>query len=79
MITIQVNQRPLAAREGEMLLAALRRGNIRVPALCHLAHLSPTGACRMCVVEVQGERRPVPSCAYPVRAGLSVQTHVPGR
>ncbi|NLE58318.1 MAG: 4Fe-4S binding protein [Planctomycetes bacterium] len=77
MINIEVNGRPIEAEPGEMLLASLRRAGINVPTLCHLEGLFPTGACRMCVVEVQGQRGLVPSCAFPVSEGLKVQTHSP--
>jgi len=75
MITIEVNGRPVEAQPGEMLLAALRRAGIKVPTLCHMEGLPPTGACRMCVVEIEGQRNLAPSCAYPVAAGMKVQTH----
>jgi len=75
MITIQVNDREIKAKKGEMLLEALRREDIHVPTLCHLEGLFPSGACRMCVVEVEGQRNLVPACAFPVSDGLKVQTH----
>jgi len=75
MATIEVNGRTVEAREGEMLLDALRREGISVPTLCHLEHLFPTGACRMCVVEVDGRPGLAPSCATPVAEGMKVQTH----
>jgi iron-only hydrogenase group A len=75
--TIEVNKRPVEARSGEMLLTTLRRAGINVPTLCHMADLTPTGACRMCVVEVEGQRNLVPSCAAPVVDGMKVQTHSP--
>jgi iron-only hydrogenase group A len=77
VITIEVNKRPIKARRGETLLAALRRAGIGVPTLCHMDGLSPTGACRLCVVEVEGQRGLVPSCAFPVAEGMKVQTHSP--
>ncbi len=77
MITIEVNGQPVSAEKGEMLLATLRRAAIKVPTLCHVEGLSPTGACRMCVVEVEGQRGLVPSCAYPVNEGMKVRTHSP--
>jgi NADP-reducing hydrogenase subunit HndD len=77
VIPIEVNGRTIQGNEGEMLLYALRRAGIHVPTLCHIDGLFPSGACRMCVVDVEGERNLVPSCAYPVRSGLKVQTHSP--
>ena len=77
MITIEVNDRSVQARKGEMLLETLRRAGIEVPTLCHIDGLFPSGACRMCVVEVEGQRGLVPSCAFPVADGLKVLTHSP--
>jgi NADH-quinone oxidoreductase subunit G/NADP-reducing hydrogenase subunit HndD len=74
---IQVNNRTVEAKPGEMLLETLTRAGIKVPTLCHMAHLTPTGACRMCVVEVEGQRNLAPSCAFPVQDGMKVQTHSP--
>ena len=75
MIKIEVNGRAVDAQDGEMLLPAVRRAGIAIPTLCHYDGLPPSGACRMCVVEVQGQRNLVPSCAFPVAAGMKVQTH----
>jgi iron-only hydrogenase group A len=75
VITLEVNGRPIEAKPGEMLLTAMRRAGISVPTLCNLEQLTPTGACRLCAVEVDGQRNLVPSCAFPVAAGMKVQTH----
>ncbi len=77
MLTIEVNGRKIQARAGETVLEACERSGIRIPTLCHLAHLTPTGACRMCVVEVEGQRNLIPSCAFPVSEGMKVRTHSP--
>jgi len=77
VITLQVNNRTIEAQPGEMLLTALRRAGINVPTLCNLEQLTPTGACRLCVVEVEGQRNLVPSCAFPVAPGMKVWTHSP--
>jgi NADH dehydrogenase/NADH:ubiquinone oxidoreductase subunit G len=77
MWTIEVNDRRITARPGETLLSACERAGIRIPTLCHLKNLSPTGACRMCVVEVEGHKGLVPSCAFPASDGMKVKTHSP--
>ena len=77
MITIEVNGRKIPAEKGESLLCSLRRAAIKVPTLCHVDGLTATGACRMCVVEVEGQRGLVPSCAFPVSDGMKVRTHSP--
>ncbi len=77
MITIHVNNRPVEAQPGETVLDALKRAGVTVPTLCHMPGLSPTGACRLCVVEVEGMNGLVPSCAFPVSDGMKVRTHSP--
>lgn len=77
MVTIEVNGRPMKAKPGETILTALRRENISIPTLCFMENLFPSGACRMCVVEVEGQRALVPSCAFPVAEGMKLKTHSP--
>ncbi len=77
MVKINVNDREIEAREGEMLIDALDRAGVHVPTLCHMKDLFPSGACRMCVVEITGRRGLTPSCACPVENGMTVQTHSP--
>ena len=77
MINIEVNNRNIEAEPGETILTALKRAGISVPTLCHMENLFPTGACRMCVVEVEGQRNLIPSCAFPVADGMKIQTHSP--
>jgi len=77
VINIEVNNKKITAKRGETLLDALTRSGIKVPTLCHLSHLFPTGACRLCVVEVEGQRNLVPSCSFPAAEGMKVKTHSP--
>lgn len=77
MITLEINGQAVSARAGEMLLKVIRGQGIRIPTLCHMDNLPPSGACRLCVVEVEGQRGLTPSCAYPVSDGMKVQTHSP--
>ncbi|HPF36120.1 MAG TPA: [FeFe] hydrogenase, group A [Candidatus Krumholzibacteria bacterium] len=75
MVTIEVNGRTVRARAGEMLLGVLRREGVRIPTLCQMDGLEPTGSCRLCAVEVEGRPTLVTSCAAPVEAGMVVRTH----
>ena len=77
MVHIEVNNRTLEAQPDETLLSCMRRHGLTVPTLCHMDGLPPSGACRMCVVEVAGTPNLIPSCAFPVRDGLKVLTHSP--
>ncbi|MBN2722924.1 MAG: iron hydrogenase small subunit [Deltaproteobacteria bacterium] len=75
MLELIVNDKPVKADKGEMLLSVLRRQGIDIPTLCHVEGLTPTGACRLCVVEVEGQSGLVPSCACQVYNGMKVKTH----
>jgi len=77
VVTIEVNGRTVDAQDGETILSAVRRAGVTIPTLCHYEGLPPSGACRMCVVDVEGQRGLVPSCAYPVAQGMKVRTHSP--
>ncbi len=77
MITMEVDSRNLEATEGDTILAALRKQGVHVPTLCHMEKLPPSGACRLCVVEVEGFPNLVPACSYPVAAGMKIRTRSP--
>ncbi|MHC1705311.1 MAG: [FeFe] hydrogenase, group A [Tenuifilaceae bacterium] len=72
---IEVNNRTIEARKGETILSALLRNGIKVPTLCNMKELSPTGACRICVVEVEGKENLVTSCSFPVEESMKIKTH----
>ena len=76
---ITVDGQPVDARRGETVLTVCRRAGKDIPTLCHHEALEPYAACRVCLVEVAGDGRSglVPSCQYPVTAGLAVQTDSP--
>jgi len=73
-IKLTINGKQVKGKSGDTLLEICQANGIDVPSLCHLDGLSDVGACRMCVVEVEKERRPVPACTYPARDGLVVKT-----
>jgi NADH dehydrogenase/NADH:ubiquinone oxidoreductase subunit G len=75
MISLEINGKLVEANNNETILDVLKREKIEVPTLCHLKDLTPTGACRMCVVEVEGMRNLVTSCSYPAMDGMKIQTH----
>ena len=75
MVTLEINGRTVEAQDGDTVLAAARRAGVHIPTLCHFEGLPPSGACRMCVVEIEGQRGLVPSCAFPAGAGMKVKTH----
>lgn len=63
---------------GETVLTAAKRAGIEIPSLCVLPCAStPAGACRLCLVEVEGESRLQTSCTLPARDGLVIRAHTP--
>jgi len=75
--TIEVNNKSIRAEKGETILSALNRNGIMIPTLCSMQEFTPTGACRMCVVEVEGKERLVTACSAPVEEWMKIQTHSP--
>jgi len=75
MIELTINGKQVRARRGDTILSAAGRAGIRIPTLCHMEGLPPTGACRVCVVEIGDSGRLVPSCSYPAAEGMQVRTH----
>ncbi len=71
---IEINNKQIEANKGETILDVLKRNGITVPTLCHIKDFFPTGACRMCVVEVEGRRNLVTSCSEPAAEGMKIQT-----
>jgi iron-only hydrogenase group A len=77
LFTIQVNNKKIKAEKGETILSALNRNGIIIPTLCRMKDFTPTGACRMCVVEVEGRERLVTACSQPVEEWMTIKTHSP--
>jgi iron-only hydrogenase group A len=77
MVQLTINNIKVNAEYGMTILDAAKSVGIHIPTLCHLKDLAPTGACRICVVEVQGQRNLTPSCAFPVYDGMVVETNSP--
>jgi NADP-reducing hydrogenase subunit HndD len=61
--------------EGTTVLAACRQAGARIPTLCYLEDVQAIGACRLCLVEIEGARTLVASCAQPVAEGMVVKTN----
>lgn len=76
-VKLVVNGRNIEAEKGETILSALNRHGMHVPTICSMKDLSPSGACRMCVVEVEGSENLVPSCSFPIEGPMIIRTHSP--
>lgn len=72
--TIVLNGNEFSFEPGETILDVARRSSIDIPTLCHLKGAAPTGNCRVCVVEVEGESNLLPACDTPVSSGMKVNT-----
>ncbi len=79
MATVQltINGQTLEAESDQTVLQVCKQHGIDVPTLCHYEGLKDVGACRLCIVELEGGRRPVSSCTTPVSEGMVVKTHTP--
>ena len=74
-VTITIDGREVSAIEGEMLHDAARKGDVEIPFFCYEPKLGdPVGACRMCLVEIEGIPKLQTSCSTPVREGMVVHT-----
>jgi NADH-quinone oxidoreductase subunit G len=74
-INLIIDGREVSATEGEMLHDAAKRGDVEIPVFCYEPKLGePVGACRMCLVEIEGIPKLQTSCSTPVRDGMVVHT-----
>ena len=63
---------PDTGTAGQTILEIAHANDIAIPTLCYMKNLSPWGGCRMCIVEIKGSPKVVPSCATPARRSPSV-------
>ena len=77
VITLRIDASEVAVPAGASLLEACRAAGVALPTLCHLEGLTPVGACRLCLVEVDGAPRPLPACACEASEGQVVHTDTP--
>ena len=77
MVNIKINGVPVQVKEGTTILKAAAGANMPVPSLCYLEGINEIGACRVCVVEVEGIDKLVTACNNPVQEGMVVHTNSP--
>ena len=75
MISVTVNNVKIEVPQGTTILNAANKAGINIPTLCHLESQIPKGACRVCMVEVEGAKSLIASCATPVAEGMKIQTN----
>jgi len=74
-VNITIDGVNIEVEDNITVLEAARQAGIEIPTLCYLKELNQIGACRICLVEVQGARGLQASCSYPVSEGLVVRTN----
>ena len=77
MVNATVNGTPIALPEGSKVIEAVFASGNYVPTLCGLEGISDIGACRVCVVEIEGVERLVPACNTPLEDGMVIHTDTP--
>ena len=78
MLYVTINNKAHEFPAGLTILAALREVGIEVPTVCHDDRLEPSGACRLCSVEITGWNRYATACNTPLANGMVIQTHSAG-
>ncbi len=76
-IEITINGVPVCGGEGSTILEVAQENGIDIPTLCYTPELRPIGACRICVVEVEGLKTLVGACHTPITPGMVIHTHSP--
>jgi NADH:ubiquinone oxidoreductase subunit E/ferredoxin len=76
-IKFQIDSKEVEGFEGMTVLQAAEKAGISIPTLCHHKDFIPTGACRICVVELEGSNRLVASCHTPIAKGMVLRSRSP--
>jgi bidirectional [NiFe] hydrogenase diaphorase subunit len=74
VVTLEIDGRDFSARESDSIIDICRENGIPIPSLCHLDGLSVWGACRLCMVEIEGQNRLFSACSTRVAEGMKVVT-----
>src|SRR4051812_45992044 len=75
-VTLTIDGVEVTAEKGELVIRVAERMGIAIPRFCDHPLLAPAGACRQCLVEVEGQRKPVASCTQAVAEGMVVKTQL---
>jgi formate dehydrogenase alpha subunit len=74
-VELTIDGRRVSGRSGQTILEAAKENGIQIPTLCYHPRLPISGACRVCVVEIEGASRLEASCSTPIRQGMIVHTN----
>lgn len=75
--TLKIDGADVAIEEGSTVLQAAKEAGVTIPTLCHLEGVSDVGACRLCMVEIEGTPKLFPACVTQVAEGMNIQTSSP--
>jgi NADH dehydrogenase/NADH:ubiquinone oxidoreductase subunit G len=75
MVSVDINNVKIEVQEGTTILSAAVKAGVKIPTLCHVEGKTPRGACRVCVVEVEGAKTLVASCCTPVTDKMKIFTN----
>lgn len=75
--TLEIDGKAIAIEEGATILQAAKENGISIPTLCHLDGVSDVGACRLCLVEIEGSNKLLPACVTEVAEGMTLHTKTP--
>ncbi len=74
MPNIKIDDKSLSVEEGALLIEVMLKNGISIPHFCYHESLGKDGNCRMCMVEIEGQKRPQIACDTPVKEGMVVRT-----
>ncbi|MBR2860595.1 MAG: [Clostridia bacterium] len=77
MINLTIDGIAVTVEEGTTVLEAAKAAKINIPTLCYLKGINQIGACRICMVEIEGARGLAAACVMPVGEGMNVKTNTP--
>ncbi len=76
-ITLTINGEKYEAESGQTVLEVAQQAEVHIPTLCYHRDLMPEGHCRVCLVEIEGQRSLQPACSFPAADGMNVKTNSP--
>lgn len=74
VVTLTIDGLPIGARDDQTVLEVARENGIEIPSLCHIDGLEPVGACRLCMIEIDGDPRLHASCVTSCEEGQTIRT-----
>lgn len=77
MVNVTINGKDIRVKRGTTILEAAEKAGYRIPRLCFLKKINEIGACRVCLVEIEGKHRLVAACNNVVEEGMRISTNSP--